>query len=144
MKSRRVPGHMADEVPEGSGGFRCRWLMKSRRVPGHMADEVPEGSGGFRCRWLMKSRRVPGHMADEVPEGSGGFRCRWLMRFPRVLGQIAKSLPRSSKLLGITHEFISRHTVVLVQEKTSVEQFFQGENDAKIIEAGDLNLHLLI
>ena len=39
---------MADEVPEGSGadsrqgsgGFRCRWLVRFR-----VADEVPEGSG---------------------------------------------------------------------------------------------------
>ena len=30
------------------------------------------------------------------------------MRFRRVPGQIAKNLPRSSKLLGLTHEFILR------------------------------------
>ena len=66
-----------------------------------MADEVPEGSGAdskqgsgkFRGRKLrlMRFRQVPGQMADEVPESSG---------------QIAKNSPRSSKLLGITHEFI--------------------------------------
>ena len=41
-------------------------------------------------------------MAHEVPESW----CRWLMRFQEVPGQMAKILPRSSKLLGITHEFI--------------------------------------
>ena len=30
---------------EGFGGFRCRLLMRFRRVPGQMADEVPESSG---------------------------------------------------------------------------------------------------
>ena len=30
-----------------------------------------QGSGGFRCRWLMRLWRVPGQMADEVPKGSG-------------------------------------------------------------------------
>ena len=33
---------MADEVPESFGG---RLLMRFRRVPGPMADEVPEGAG---------------------------------------------------------------------------------------------------
>ena len=51
----------------------------------------------------MRFQRVPVQMADEVP---GKFRGRCLMRFPRVPGQIAKNSPRSSKLLGITHEFI--------------------------------------
>ena len=37
---------------------------------------------------------------------SRGFCCRWLMRFQKVPGQMAKNLPRSSKMLGITHEFI--------------------------------------
>ena len=80
---------MADEV---SGGFRGRWLMRFWRVPGQIADEVPEGSGAdsrqgsgglrgrklmkfqrvpVRCRWLMRFRKVPGQMADEVPESSG-------------------------------------------------------------------------
>ena len=45
-----------EKVPEGSGGFRCRWLMRFRRVPAQMADKFPEGSGA----------------ADEVPKGSGG------------------------------------------------------------------------
>ena len=62
----------------------------------------------------MRFRRVPVQIANEVPEGSGAdswwgsgeFRCRLLMRFRRVPGQIAKNLPRSSKLLGITYEFI--------------------------------------
>ena len=50
-----------------------------------------KGSGGFRGRKLMRSK---------------GFWCRWLMRFQEVPGQMARILPRSSKLLGITHEFI--------------------------------------
>ena len=50
----------------------------------------------------MRFRRVPGQKADEVPEGCR----RWLMRFTTVPGQIAKNSPRSSKLLGVTHEFI--------------------------------------
>ena len=87
----------------GCGGFRCRWLMRFRRVPVQMADEVPEGSGadgwwgsgGFRCRWLRfrRVRETPVQIADKVPEGSGA---------------VAKILPRSSKVLGITHEFIPK------------------------------------
>ena len=55
---RRVPAgygavQMADEVPEGSG------------------TDSRQGSGGFRCRWLIRFRRVLVQMADEVPEGSG-------------------------------------------------------------------------
>ena len=73
---QRVPGQIADEVPAGSGDSGAN----SR-----------QGSGGFRGRKLMRSR---------------GFWCRWLMRFQQVPGQMAKILPRSSKLLGITHEFI--------------------------------------
>ena len=53
-----------------------------------IVDKVPEGSGA------------------DSRQGSGGFRGRKLMRFPRVPGQIAKNSQRSSKLLGITHEFI--------------------------------------
>ena len=76
---------MADEVP-------VQMADEVRRVPVQIADKVPEGSG-FRGRKLrlMRFRQVPGQMADEVPESSG---------------QIAKNSPRSSKLLGITHEFI--------------------------------------
>ena len=44
---------IADKVPAGSGA------------------DSRQGSGGFRCRWLMRFRRVPVQMADEVPEGSG-------------------------------------------------------------------------
>ena len=73
----------------GSGGFRCRWLMRLWRVLGQIADDF----GGFGWRWLMRFRRVPVQMADKVPEGSGADSQR-------------PSLPRSSKLLGITHEFI--------------------------------------
>ena len=32
--------------------------------------KVPEGSGGFRCRYLLRFRRVPVQIAGEVPEGS--------------------------------------------------------------------------
>ena len=60
-----------------------------------MADQA-----GSRCRWPMKFRMVPVQIADNVAElssahsrqSSGGLRY--------------KNLPRSSKLLGITHEFI--------------------------------------
>ena len=129
---RRVPDPSGADGWWGSEGFRCRWLMRFRRVSRQI---VPEGSGadgwwgsgGFRCKWLMRLWRVPGQIADEVPEGSsadsrqgsGGFRGRKLrlMRFrqvpgqmaddvPESSGQIAKNSPRSSKLLGITHEFI--------------------------------------
>ena len=101
---------MADEV---SGGFRGRWLMRFWRVPGQIADEVPEGSGadsrqgsgGLRGRKLMKFQRVPVRCRWLMRFRK--FRGRWLMRFPRVPGQIAKNSPRFSKLLGITHEFIS-------------------------------------
>ena len=52
---------MADEVPDGSGAdsrqgsgrFRCRWLMRFRMVPVSIADTVLEAGS-----------------ADEVPEGS--------------------------------------------------------------------------
>ena len=102
---------------EGSGGFRCRRLMKFQRVPVQIANKVPEGSDADgwwsfeRCGadkvlegsgWLMTDevRRVPAQIADRVAgvfsaysrQSSGGF---WY-----------KNLPRSSKLLGITHEFI--------------------------------------
>ena len=47
---------IADKVPAGSGA------------------DSREGSGGFRCRWLMRFRRVPVQMADEVLEGCGAER----------------------------------------------------------------------
>ena len=55
MRLRRVPGQIADEVPEGSSA------------------DSRQGSGGFRGRKLrlMRFRQVPGQMADEVPESSG-------------------------------------------------------------------------
>ena len=53
MRFRTVPGQLADEVPEGSGA------------------DSRQGSGGFRCRWLMRFRRVPVQTADEVPESFG-------------------------------------------------------------------------
>ena len=138
----QVPEKVPEKVPEGSGSFRCRWLMRFRRVPVQMVDEVPESfgadsSGGFRGRWLMRLWRVPGQIADEVPEvssadsrqGSGGFRGRKLrlMRFrqapgqmadevPESSGQIAKNSPRSSKLLGITHEFIFTILLYFVED----------------------------
>ena len=118
MRSRRVPGQIADEVPEGSsadsrqgsGGFRGRKLMRFYRVPvqmrfprvpGQIADEVPEGSsadsrqgsGGFRGRKLMRFHRVPVQM-----------------RFPRVPGQIAKISPRFPKLLGVRHQKRNQRT----------------------------------
>ena len=145
---RKVPGQIADEVPErsgadsrqGSGGSRTRKLMRFRRVPvrcGYrvpvqMGDEVPEGSGADSrqgSRLQTRFRRVPVQVADEVTEGSGADKVlegsRWL-KFRMVPVQIAnrvadvsgarskrstggfryKNLPRSSKLLGITHEFI--------------------------------------
>ena len=53
MSFRRVPGQMADKVPEGSGA------------------DSRQSSGGFRSRKVMRFRRVPVQMADEVPENSG-------------------------------------------------------------------------
>ena len=78
MRFQRVPGQIADEVPAGSGDSGANSRQRS---------------GGFRGRKLMRSR---------------GFWCRWLMRFQEVPGQMAKILPRSSKLLGRTHESISK------------------------------------
>ena len=45
----------------------CDPAQLQHQVP----EKVPEGSGAFRCRWLMKSRRVPVQMADEVSEFRG-------------------------------------------------------------------------
>ena len=53
MRFRRVPGQIANEVPEGCGA------------------DSREGSGAFRGRKLMRFRRVPVQIADKVPEGSG-------------------------------------------------------------------------
>ena len=46
----KVPAGSGADSRQGSGGFRCRWLM---------------------CRWLMKFRRVAAQKADEIPEGPG-------------------------------------------------------------------------
>ena len=53
MRFRTVPGQLADEVPEGCGA------------------DSRQGSGGFRCRWLMRFQGGPGQKADEVPESCG-------------------------------------------------------------------------
>ena len=52
----RFPESRGADSRQGSGGFRCRWLMRLWSVPGQKADEIPEGCGAE---------------ADEVPEGSG-------------------------------------------------------------------------
>ena len=52
MRFWRVPGQIADEVPEGSGA-------NSR-----------QGSGRFRGRWLMRFPRVPGQIAKNSPRCS--------------------------------------------------------------------------
>ena len=98
---------MADEVPKGSGADSKQGLWKVlwhndrnqtsfRTVLVQMADEVPKGSSSD----AMKFRMVRVQIADKDAEvsgahsrqSSGGLRC--------------KNLPRSSKLLGITYEFI--------------------------------------
>ena len=68
-----------------------------------VADEVTEGSGADKVlegsRWL-KFRMVPVQIANRVADVSGA-------RSKRSTGGFRhKNLPRSSKLLGITHEFI--------------------------------------
>ena len=78
---------MPDEVSNGQVLEGSGWLIKF---------------GGSRCRWPMKFRMVPVQIADKVElsgahsshsrQSSGGLRY--------------KNLPRSSKLLGIAHEFI--------------------------------------
>ena len=70
-----------------------------------IADKVPEGSsrqgsGGFWGRMLMRFQRVPVQMADKVAEVSGAHSRQSSGGFGY------KNFPRSSKLLGITHEFI--------------------------------------
>ena len=59
------------KVPEGSGGFRCRYLLRFRRVPVQIPGEVLEGSGsgGFRCRYLLRFRRVSVQIPCEVLDG---------------------------------------------------------------------------
>ena len=66
-----------------------------------MGDEVSnggQGSGG--CRMADEVRRVPVQTADKVAEVSGAHSRQSCGGFRY------KSLPRSSKLLGMTHEFI--------------------------------------
>jgi len=48
---------------QGSGWFRCRYLVRFRRVPVKIPAEAPEGSVRFQ--------RVPVQIPCEVPEGSG-------------------------------------------------------------------------
>ena len=60
-----------------------------------MADQ-----GGSRRRWPMKFRMVPVQIADKVAELSGAHSRQ------SSGGLRYKNLPRSSKLLGIAHEFI--------------------------------------
>ena len=102
----RGPVQMGDEVPEGSGADSrqgSRLQTRFRRVPVQVADEVTEGSGADKVlegsRWL-KFRMVPVQIANRVADVSGA-------RSKRSTGGFRyKNLPRSSKLLGITHEFI--------------------------------------
>ena len=79
-----------------------------------MPDEVSNGQvlegsgrlikfGGSRCRWPMKFRMVPVQIADKVAELSGAHSSHSKQSSG---GLRYKNLPRSSKLLGITHEFI--------------------------------------
>ena len=67
-----------------------------------IADEVSnglvQGSGGFRM--VDEVRKVPVQTADKVAEVSGADSRRSCGGFRY------KNLPKSSKLLGITHEFI--------------------------------------
>ena len=107
LKFRMVPLQIADKVAElsgahsrqSSGGFRCRCHEVSN-------GQVLEGSGwlikfgGSRCRWPMKFRMVPVQIADKVAELSGAHSRQ------SSGGLWYKNRPRSSKLLGITHEFI--------------------------------------
>ena len=62
---------MGSLAQKSSGAIRCscntRFRRRFRRVPGQMADKVPEGSGADG--WW--DSRVAGQIADEVPEGSG-------------------------------------------------------------------------
>ena len=62
---------IANEVPEGSRGFRSLPVQIANEVPDGSGADSTEGSGGFRGGWLMRFCRVRAHMADEVPESSG-------------------------------------------------------------------------
>ena len=77
---------MADEVPEGSGADSW-WIPGGSGGLWRRSAKVLEGSGA-ESRWGPK---VLVQMADEVPEGSGAD---------------GQKPARSSKQLGITHEFI--------------------------------------
>ena len=89
------------------------WRVPGQMVPVQMADEVvgPGQIADEVLEQLMRFRRVPNsrqrswRVRGRKLMRSRGFWCTSLMRFQKVSGQI-KNLPRSSKLLGITHEFI--------------------------------------
>ena len=136
MRFWRVRAQVGNKVPEGC----YRWLMKFRRVAVQLAHKFAEGSGadgwwsfgGFGRRWQPKFRRVPMQIADEVSnglvQGSGGFRMADEVRKVPVqtadkVAEVSgadsrrstggfryKNLPKSSKPLGITHEFIFPQT----------------------------------
>ena len=72
---------MPDEVSKGQVLEGSGWLIKF---------------GGSRCRWPMKFRMVPVQIADK--SGAHSRQSSEGLRY--------KNLPRSSKLLGITHEFM--------------------------------------
>ena len=76
---------MPDEVSNGQVLEGSGWLIKF---------------GGSRCRWPMKFRMVPVQIADKVAELSGAHSRQ------SSGGLRYKNLPRSSRLLGITDEFI--------------------------------------
>ena len=69
-----------------------------------MADEVPEGSGRLRFRWPMKFRMVPVQIAARVAEVSGAVSGAHSKQSSGAFRY--KNFPKTSKLLGITHEFI--------------------------------------
>ena len=63
-------------VPEGSGGFWCRYLVRFWKFPVQVLGEVPGygadtwlGSRGFWCRYLVRFRKFAVQLPDEVPEG---------------------------------------------------------------------------
>ena len=86
---------IADKVSKGSGADGSG-----------QKGQVLQGSGwlimfgGSRCRWPMKFRMVPVQIADKAAELSGAHSRQSSGRLRY------KNLPRSSKLLGITREFI--------------------------------------
>ena len=57
----KVPEGSGADNRQGSGGFRCRWLMRFRSVLVQIADKVPKESGADGS----------GQKADEVLDGSG-------------------------------------------------------------------------